>query len=139
MREWLDAEGLDVRRSFSWAKEALRVMRLSCQLFIKLCSLMSTHGVSADRFVNIGRDLVPPLPGASDRIQHDAMWRILRNHSISEQYISLLKKLHADQRTTVLTDVESDEFRIVRGTKTRLSLEKSCFQVGSSIRNGETH
>ena len=27
-----------------------------------------------------------------DSIQHDAIWRYLRNHSISEQYICLLKK-----------------------------------------------
>ena len=54
---------------------------------------------------------------AFDSIQHDAIWRSLRNHSVSEQYICLLKKLHADLRATVLTDVESDEYGIARGTK----------------------
>ena len=54
---------------------------------------------------------------AFDSIQRDAIWSSLRNHSISEQYICLLKKLYADQRATVLTDVESDEFKIARGTK----------------------
>ena len=37
-------------------------------------------------------------------IQHDATWRSLTEHSISDQYICLLKKLYADQRATVLTD-----------------------------------
>ena len=54
---------------------------------------------------------------AFDSTQHGAMWRPFRNHSISEQYICLLKKSHADQRATVLTDVDSDEFEIARGTK----------------------
>ena len=36
--------------------------------------------------------------------------------SVSNTFV-FLKKLYADQRATVLTDVESDEFRIVRGTK----------------------
>ena len=48
---------------------------------------------------------------------HDAMWRSLRNHSISEQYTCLLKKLYADQCATLLTDLENDEFRIGGGTK----------------------
>ena len=52
-----------------------------------------------------------------DSTQHGAIWRSLRNHSVSEQYICLLKKLYADKRATVLTDVESDEFEIASGTK----------------------
>ena len=31
---------------------------------------------------------------AFDSIQHEAIWKSLRNHSVSEQYISLLKKLY---------------------------------------------
>ena len=50
---------------------------------------------------------------AFDSIQHDAIWRSLS----SEQYICLLQKLYADQRATVLTDVESNEFKIARGTQ----------------------
>ena len=34
--------------------------------------------------------------------------------------------------------MESDEFRIARGTKARLSFDQSSFQLGSSISNGET-
>ena len=47
---------------------------------------------------------------AFESIRHDAIWRSLRNHSIREQYICLLKKLYAGQHGTVLTDVESEEF-----------------------------
>ena len=47
-------------------------------------------------------------------IQHAAIWRILRNRSVSEQYICLLTTLYTDQPGTVLTDVESDEFGIAR-------------------------
>ena len=45
---------------------------------------------------------------AFDSVQREAFWRSLRNHSVSEQYIRILKKLHNDQRATVLTDLESD-------------------------------
>ena len=31
---------------------------------------------------------------AFDSIQNDAIWRCLRNHSISEEYICLLKIVH---------------------------------------------
>ena len=62
-----------------------------------------------------GGDRLPE--GDRLQIQDDAIWRSLRHHFTCEQYICLLKKLYADQRATVLTDVESDEFRIARGTK----------------------
>ena len=48
------------------------------------------------------------LQKAFDSSHHDPNWRSLRNHSIGEQY-------YVDQRATVLTDVESDEFGIARG------------------------
>ena len=88
--EWLDAEGLDVRPGYSWVKQLLHGMRLSCKkpakclkvlhspalqeantdrLFIKLCWLMDKHAVSSDRVVNIDRrDVVPPPAGATDRV-----------------------------------------------------------------------
>ena len=50
---------------------------------------------------------------AFDSIHHDAIWSSLRKQSISEQQIGLLKKLNADQRATVLTDVESDSGSLV--------------------------
>ena len=81
--EWLDAEGLDVRPSYKWVWELLRGMRLSYKkpakclkelhspeqqhanthrLFIKLCWLMDTHAVSADRVVNIDETSCRLLP-----------------------------------------------------------------------------
>ena len=39
-------------------------------------------------------------------------------------------------RATVLTDVDSDEFGLARGTK---QSEQPSFQLGSSISNGEGH
>ena len=53
---------------------------------------------------------------AFNSTQHEAIWRSIRNHSVSEQYICILKKI-AHQRATVLTDVERDKFGIARGTK----------------------
>ena len=38
------------------------------------------------------------LKKALDSIQHEAIWRSLRNHLISEQYISLLKIVHWSTR-----------------------------------------
>ena len=56
------------------------------------------------------------LRKAFDSIQHEAIWRSLSNHSVSEQYICLLN-LYTDPRATVVSDVESDETGIARGTK----------------------
>ena len=81
--EWLDAEGLDVRPSYTWVKRLLRGMRLrykkraKCvkelhspeqqhvnthRLFIKLCWLMEKHAVSADRVVNVDETSCRLLP-----------------------------------------------------------------------------
>ena len=81
--EWLDAEGLDVRPSYQWVWRLLRGMRLSFKkpakcgkelhsnalqeanthrLFIKLCWLMETHAVGADRVVNIDETSCRLLP-----------------------------------------------------------------------------
>ena len=49
------------------------------------------------------------------------------SETISEQYICLQKKLYSDQRATVLADVESDEFKIARGTKQRDPLSSLLF------------
>ena len=42
---------------------------------------------------------------AFDSIQHEAIWRSPRNHSLSEQYVCFLEKLFTDQRATVLTQL----------------------------------
>ena len=81
--EWLDAEGLDVRPGKWWVRRLLHGTRLShkkpakClkelhspalqeanthRLFIKLCWLMDTHAVGADRVVNIDETSCRLLP-----------------------------------------------------------------------------
>ena len=62
--------------------------------------------------------------GGSDRLQAGIS---TRDHSVSEQYICLLKKLYSDQRATVLTDVESDEFSIAPGIKEGVPLSSLFF------------
>ena len=54
---------------------------------------------------------------AFDTIRHDALWKALARFGIDTPYISLLKKLYAEQQATVLTDKESGVFEIQRGTK----------------------
>ena len=54
------------------------------------------------------------------------IWRSLRNHSISEQYSCLLKKLYADQHATVLADVGSEEFEIERALASICETKKLC-------------
>ena len=66
---------------------------------------------------------------AFDWTQHEAIWRSLRNHSDSEQYICFLKKFFTDHRATALTVVESDEFSIARGQN-----KATLWAVSSSTR-----
>ena len=54
---------------------------------------------------------------AFDTIHHDAMWKFLSKFGISEPHICLVKKLYSNQRATVVTDKESDEFPIARRSK----------------------
>ena len=54
---------------------------------------------------------------AFDTISHKSVWDALAQFGIEPQYISLLKRLYADQQATVLTDKESDVLEIKRGTK----------------------
>ena len=53
---------------------------------------------------------------AFDMINHKALWTALAHFGIEPHYISLLKRLFADQKATVLTDKDSDMFEIKRGT-----------------------
>ena len=57
--------------------------------------------------------------------------------SVSEQYIFLLRKWYADQRATVLTDVDMNSDR--SRDKERRPFEQSPLQHGSSISNGKRH
>ena len=49
---------------------------------------------------------------AFDYITHKSMWNALKSCNVEHDYIRLLRKLHRDQKTTVLTDEESDIFEI---------------------------
>ena len=44
---------------------------------------------------------------ALDTIKHKALWTALAQFGVESHQISLLKRLHADQKATVLTDTES--------------------------------
>ena len=48
-------------------------------------------------------------------ISHKSLWSAFQQCGIEPQYVSLLKRLFAKQRATVLTDTESDVFEIKRG------------------------
>ena len=52
---------------------------------------------------------------AFDTIRHRSLWNALAQFGIEPQYISLLRRLHADQQATVLTDKESDVFEKKEG------------------------
>ena len=54
---------------------------------------------------------------ALDTLRHNALWTALARFEVEVPYISLLKRLYAEQQATVLTDKESDVFEIQRGTK----------------------
>ena len=54
---------------------------------------------------------------AFDTISHKSLWNALEQFGIESQYVSLLRRLYADQQATVLTDKESDVFEIKRKTK----------------------
>ena len=64
-----------------------------------------------------------------DTIRHKSLWSALEQFGIEPQYISLLSRLHADQKATVLTDKESDVFEIKRGTKQGDPLNSSLFNT----------
>ena len=52
---------------------------------------------------------------AFDSTSHRSLWNALEKCGIEPQYISLLRRLYAEQKATVLTDKESDMFEIKRG------------------------
>ena len=54
---------------------------------------------------------------AFDSIEHHSIWQALREQNVPEGYVALLRRLYAGQTGTVVTDVQSESFRICRGTK----------------------
>ena len=57
------------------------------------------------------------LMKAFESISHNSLWNALKQCGIEPQYVCLLKRLHAKQKATVLTDKENDVFEINRKTK----------------------
>ena len=55
---------------------------------------------------------------AFDTIRHKSLWNALAQLGIEPQYISLLRRLYADQQATVLIDKESDVFE-TRGGRSK--------------------
>ena len=51
---------------------------------------------------------------AFDTIRHRALWKAFAQCEVETPYISILKRLYAEQRATVLTEKESDIFEIQR-------------------------
>ena len=66
---------------------------------------------------------------AFDTTRHDALWKALARFEVDTLYISLLKRLYADQKATVLTDNEIDVFEIMRGTKQSDPLSSFLFNT----------
>ena len=54
---------------------------------------------------------------AFDSITHKSIWDALKSCNIEHDHIRLLKKLYRNQKATVLTDEESNTFKIKKGTK----------------------
>ena len=52
-----------------------------------------------------------------DSLTHIPIWNALKSCSIEHDYISLLRKLYRDQKTSVPTDDKSNMFEIKNGTK----------------------
>ena len=49
-------------------------------------------------------------------ITHNSIWDALKTCGIEHEYINLLKRLYKNQKTTVMTDKESDMFEIKKAT-----------------------
>ena len=70
---------------------------------------------------------------ASGSIGHNSVWNTLKTCGIEQEYISLLKRLYKDQKTTVLTDKESDIFEIKRRTKQGDPLSSLLFNTALQV------
>ena len=54
---------------------------------------------------------------AFDSIEHDSLRESLKEQSVSEPYIRLLKKIYVKQTRMDVTDVQTDRFEVRRGTE----------------------
>ena len=90
-------------------------------------SLLSNAGPSSDKYRSLEQRCrgwsvkvwiaTVDFSKAFDTILHRALWKIFARFEVQAPYISLLKRLYAEQRATVLTDKESDMFEMQRRTK----------------------
>ena len=64
---------------------------------------------------------------AFDSITHKSIWDGLKSFGIEHDYTHFQKKLHRDQKATILTDEESDMFEIKKGTKLGAPLSSLLF------------
>ena len=74
-------------------------------------------------------------------IRHDGLWNALARFEVETPYISLWKRLHADQQATVWTDKESDMFKLLFfNTVLQAALEddfKHWPEKGTGISSGD--
>ena len=66
---------------------------------------------------------------AFDSISHQSLWEALEKCGIESNYISLLRRLYAEQKGTVSTDKKSDMFEMKRGTKHGYPLSSVLFNT----------
>ena len=64
-----------------------------------------------------------------ETIKHKSLWIALAQFGFVPRYFSLLKRLCADKRATVLTDKVSDGFEMKRGTKQGVPLSSLLFNT----------
>ena len=57
------------------------------------------------------------------------IWKALNSCGINHEYISLLKKIHKDQKASVEMDVEINMFEIEKGTKWSDLLSSKLFNT----------
>ena len=53
---------------------------------------------------------------AFDTITHNSIWNALKSCGIEFEYIDILKRLYKNQKSSVMTDKESDMFEIKNET-----------------------
>ena len=52
-----------------------------------------------------------------DCVEHEAIWEAMREQKVPKPYIRICQALYKDQTAKVVTEAESREFAIERGTK----------------------